>query len=152
MERKGNAQRKKKRTRDEGDDKRKEYPHKGKKQEMVVTSSDNDSYSYRKSKCNGVFDFPWLKEGSVFEMDEFLKPEDHVFAPCSCLGEDDTTLVANLDQPCLQNSLAFDRIFDVNKFDGGSLCSFGVDDFEPLDRIWSSIIDQPLDNICPNKT
>ncbi|EYU33825.1 hypothetical protein ABFS82_08G157400 [Erythranthe guttata] len=151
MERKGNAHRKKKRTRDEGDDKRKEYPHKGKKQEIVVTSSDNDS-SYRKSKRNGVFDFPWLKEGSVFEMDEFLKPEDHVFAPCSCLGEEDNTLVANLDQPCLQNSLASDRNFDVNKFDGGSLCSFGVDDFEPLDCIWSSIIDQPLDNICPNKT
>ncbi|KAL2253377.1 uncharacterized protein LOC105168070 [Sesamum indicum] len=147
--------RKRKRTRDQTDDQKNKESHKGKKLEtMMISSLDNDS-SYRGDtgyeSCDavGVFDFPWLKDGVVFEVDDYLQPED-VFAPC-CSYVDDT-FVANLDQSCVQNSPALDRNSHDKKCDDDSLWpSFKVDDLDSIDCIWRALIDQPLDNIGLNK-
>ncbi|KAI3456614.1 hypothetical protein Pfo_013277 [Paulownia fortunei] len=147
MERENTQNRK--RTRDRGGDEKKES-HKGKKPESV--SSINDSFCSDQKRyefCDGigVFDFPWLKEGVIFKADEYLEPEEK-FAPCSYLDEAPGTFAANLDQSCVQNlsvSPALDGIFHDNKLDDDSFWSLKVDDLEPIDCIWSCLIDQPPD-------
>lgn len=144
-----------KRTRDEGDENKE--CHKGKKLEITISPLDQDS-SYGEKGCEfcdaiGVFDFPWLKEGPVFGVDEYLEPQD-MFPPCLYVDEIQDTSISNLDQSCVQNSLVpptLDQNFHDNEFDGDGLWLFQVDDLEPLDCIWSCAIDQPLDNICLHK-
>ncbi|CAA2991913.1 Hypothetical predicted protein [Olea europaea subsp. europaea] len=92
----------------------------------------------------GVFDFPWLKESvKNFKGDENFELED-AFAPsCSYLEEFPTTSTPDFDQFCVQN-LSDQKCVDDNKFDD-DLWQFKVDDLDPADCIWSSVIDQPLD-------
>ncbi|PIN13275.1 hypothetical protein CDL12_14109 [Handroanthus impetiginosus] len=134
-----------KRTRDEEDDENKES-HKGKKQEIISPIEVEDD----------VFDFPWLKEGIVFKGDEFLEQPEDMFAPCLYLDQVQDTLLESPDQSCEQNSVVstVDGNLEEKKFDdyGDSLWLSQVDDFEPLDCVWRCIIDQPIDNICMNKT
>ncbi|KAG8385922.1 hypothetical protein BUALT_Bualt03G0095600 [Buddleja alternifolia] len=136
-----------KRTRDQGDyDYENKESHKDKKSETIISPIDDYLYNekgYELCDDFGIFDFPWLKEGVIFKGDEYLEPED-TFAPGSCLDEVSATFD---DQPCVQNLLdspAIDGNFN-DKCDDDSIWSFKVDDLEPIDRIWSSIINQPLD-------
>lgn len=153
MERRDKAPKRKRiTTRDEADhdQKKKECRNRGKKKpEIITTCCNNLDKDYSNRDPIGVFDFPWLKEGSCFQVDEFLKPDEDIFAPCSYVDEvQQETFVANdLDQPCVQNSIvppSLDRNFHDHKLDGDSLCSLRVDDLEPFDCIWSSVLDQPL--------
>ncbi|KAK4434758.1 hypothetical protein Salat_0638700 [Sesamum alatum] len=148
--------RNRKRTRGQTDDQKNEESHKGKKLETMMISSlslqDNDSsyrgeMGYESCDAVGVFDFPWLKDGLFFKVDDYLEPED-MFAPC-CSYVDDT-FVANHDQSCVQNSPALDQNSHDNKCDDDSLWSFKVDELDPIDCIWRALIDQPLDNIGLN--
>ncbi|PIN14097.1 hypothetical protein CDL12_13282 [Handroanthus impetiginosus] len=91
----------------------------------------------------GVFDFPWLKESVIFKVDEYLEPEEK-FAACSYL---DGIFTANLDQQdsYVNVSPALDGNLYDNKLDGESFGSLRVDNIEPVDCIWSCVIEQPLD-------
>ncbi|KAL2475807.1 Uncharacterized protein Adt_36543 [Abeliophyllum distichum] len=93
----------------------------------------------------GVFDFPWLKEGVIFKGNEYLELQD-TFGSSSYLQEEIPCIfTANLDQfsvenlcvcPCLDQNFG-----DDYKIDENYLCTFQ----DPVDCIWSSVIDQPLD-------
>ncbi|KAK4439498.1 hypothetical protein Salat_0284700 [Sesamum alatum] len=134
---------KRKRTRDQGDDKRES--HKGKKPESI-SSMDEDEKGYEFRDGIGVFDFPWLKEGVIFKADDYLEPEEK-FSPSSYLDHDQVS--ANLDQCCVQNSLVSpampgsSNLHDDKELDDDRFLR--VDDLETIDCIWSCVIDQPLD-------
>ncbi|KAL3820860.1 hypothetical protein ACJIZ3_006765 [Penstemon smallii] len=115
-----------KRTRDEGDDIKES--HKGKK----------GKGSELCEGINGIFDFPWLNESVVFKEEEYLDPVD-TFAPSLYLDEIPSTYASNLDQSSLQN--------EKNLNDDSNFLSFQVDDFdfEPIDCIWNSLIDEPIE-------
>ncbi|XP_047944870.1 uncharacterized protein LOC125191367 [Salvia hispanica] len=81
----------------------------------------------------GVFDFPWLKEGVVFEDHN----HDDKFSYL------DETFAADRDQS--QNLCV-----SVDGDDDFSFLSL-VDDLEPVDCIWSSVIDQPLFGVGSGK-
>ncbi|KAK6149597.1 hypothetical protein DH2020_017122 [Rehmannia glutinosa] len=121
-----------KRTRDDGDEKRES--HKGKKPESVCFMDDffyNDQKRYEFCDDFGVFDFPWLKEGFIF-----LEPDEKFQPP--------GTFAANLDLficPALDGNFHDKKIDDGDRFNW----SLRVDDFEPIDCIWSCLIDQPVD-------
>lgn len=139
-----------KRSRDEGDEKKES--HEGKKQECMSPLKKNSFYNDKKRYefCDGigVFDFPWLKEGVIFKGDDYIEEPEEKFAPCSYLDEAQGIFPANLDQSCVQNlsvSPALDGNFHDNKLDDDSFWSLLVDDLEPVDCIWSCVIDQPLD-------
>ncbi|KAH6825865.1 hypothetical protein C2S53_018221 [Perilla frutescens var. hirtella] len=137
-----------KRARDEGDEER--DCRRDKKQETICPSNQDSSYenddddnrSYEFSEDFGVFDFPWLKEGSLFGFDEFLEPQDMFF------GIEDACKASNyniVDESIMQDSIVLHQdLFDC-KFDGDVLCPFRIDDLESLDCVWNHVIDQPLD-------
>lgn len=101
----------------------------------------------------GVFDFPWLKEGVVFRGDEYVEPEEErKFAACGYVEEVGPSSCgsSHLDQSsCVEKENLFvsheKKVEDDEDDDDDSLWSLKVDDLEPLDRIWSCLVDQPLD-------
>ncbi|KAL1559953.1 hypothetical protein AAHA92_10231 [Salvia divinorum] len=85
----------------------------------------------------GVFDFPWLKEGVVFE--------DHIHE--DKFSYVDETFAADRDQ---SQKLSVSPAVDDECDDDFSFQSL-VDDLEPVDCIWSSVIDQPLFGVGSRK-
>lgn len=93
----------------------------------------DDQRRYQFHDGIGVFDFPWLKESVVFE--------DHE-APSSYLD----TFAADCDESSSPQNLSVSP-----PVDDGSFLSLAVDDLEPLDCIWSCVIDQPLVDVGSSK-
>lgn len=128
-----------KRARDIEGDENREY-HVDKKLETIV----DDEGSF------GVFDFPWLKEGSFVAADDFLELHHDVFSPCFEIQD---AAESDHHQP---NSNIVDQYSCMHQ--DSSLLLLDQDllnykfDFDDLDCVWSSVIDQPLDvNVYINK-
>lgn len=134
-----------KRTREEGADDNTEL---AKKQEFPINNPlKNNSYNYDDDDDDekryefydgiGVFDFPWLKEGVVFNS---LEDEEEKFAP-ACNSYLD---IESFDESS-QNLCVSTNDDEVDGGDDG-FWSLLVDDLDPVDNcIWRCVIDHPLD-------
>ncbi|KAL3614920.1 hypothetical protein CASFOL_040581 [Castilleja foliolosa] len=142
MERDNKNTENRKRTRDDEECGTEEC-HVSKKQENNIDSSGQISSSHSMGKrgcdrfCDPIFDFPWLKDGSVFGASEVFEQEGDMFV-CDYSYTDivEDTLVNTCDDRCC---------YPAKAFEDDDLRSFEVDDFEPVDCVWSSVIDQPID-------
>ncbi|XP_057765177.1 uncharacterized protein LOC130985959 [Salvia miltiorrhiza] len=108
----------------------------------VIDHDDQKHYEFHDGI--GVFDFPWLKEGVVFE---------DKFAPSSYLDEAaEAYFAADCDQSSSPQNLSVSPPVDGDAGDDDSFLSLQVvDDLEPLDCIWSCVIDQPLLDVGSSK-
>lgn len=134
---------------------------KGKKQETISMNYPDDESlcEYEFHDGIGVFDFPWLKEeeGVVFTS-AFDDNNEKLFAPSSFLEDCSVAAEKLLFSPppppmhdpkhdSLISSSSTSAAADGKVKGGGDdgFWSLVVDDLEPLDRIWSCVIDQSLD-------